>query len=107
VVLRYERTGEPLVRTANLRPYPPYSANNWKQVQFGEAGWRDKVEFIKQEHIDPLLTRSVALINAPPFYVSGMAMHVRREVTLLNKGAWVLGKLEAGYNLATGIGALA
>jgi hypothetical protein len=96
-----------LVRTGDLRPYTPFTANNWKQVQFGEVGWMDKVEFMKKEHIDPVLQRSISLINASPFYVSGMAMHVRHEVGLLNIGGWGAGKANAAYNLATCVGAWA
>ena len=96
-----------LVRTANLKPYTAFTANNWKQVQFGEVGWMDKVEFIKREHIDPVLQRAVTFIGASPFYVDGMAMHVRRDIGILNMAGWGAGKLNAGYNLASCVSALA
>jgi hypothetical protein len=96
-----------LVRTGDLKPYTPFKGSNWKQVQFGEVGWMDKVEFLKREHIDPVLQRSIAFINASPFYVSGMNMHVRHEVGLLNKAGWGAGKANAGYNLGTCLSAWA
>jgi hypothetical protein len=96
-----------LVRTANLKPYTPFTANNWKQVQFGEVGWMDKVEFIKREHIDPVLSKSISFINASPFYIPRMAMHVNYQVTALNKLGWVGEKLTAAYNLASVVGTFA
>jgi hypothetical protein len=96
-----------LVRTADLKPYTPFSSSSWKQVQFGEVGWMDKVEFLKREHIDPLLQRSIAFINASPFYVSGMNMHVRHEVGILGMAGWGAGKANAAYNLASCLSAWA
>ncbi len=96
-----------LVRTPDLKPYSPFASSNWKQVQFGEVGWMDKVEFIKREHINPLLERSVALINASPFYVAGMNMHVRHENGILGMAGWGAGKANAAYNLGTCLSAWA
>jgi hypothetical protein len=93
-----------LVRTGDLKPYTPYAASNWQKVQFGEVGWMDKVEFIKKEHLDPVLQRAITFINASPFYVSGMAMHVKRDMGLLNMAGWGAGKANAAYNLATVVG---
>jgi len=89
-----------LVRTADLQPYTPFTANGWRHVQFGEVGWQDKVEFMKREHINPVLERAISFINASPFYLPGMAMHVSHEVGALNKLGWYGGKLTAVYNLA-------
>lgn len=96
-----------IVRTTDLKPYTPFASSNWKQVQFGEVGWMDKVEFIKREHINPVLERSIALINASPFYVSGMNLHVRHEVGLLGMAGWGAGKANAAYNLGTCLSAWA
>lgn len=96
-----------LVRTTDLKPYTPFTANNWRHVQFGEVGWMDKVEFMKREHIDPVLERAVAFINASPFYIDGMAMHARHNVGELNKAAWYGNKAMAAYNLATCLSAWA
>jgi hypothetical protein len=96
-----------LVRTTDLKPYSPFSSTNWKQVQFGEVGWMDKVEFMKREHINPLLERSIALINASPFYVAGMNMHVRHETGILGMAGWGAGKANAAYNLGTCLSAWA
>lgn len=90
-----------LVRTANLKPYTSFQGVGWRNIQFGEMGWMDRVEFMKREHIDPVLERAVTFINASPFYLNGMAMHVRNEVSLLNKAAWYGSKANAAYNLAT------
>jgi hypothetical protein len=96
-----------LVRTTDLKPYTPFSSTNWKQVQFGEVGWMDKAEFLKREHINPVLERSIALINASPFYVSGMNLHVRHEVGILGMAGWGAGKANAAYNLGTCLSAWA
>lgn len=96
-----------LVRTPDLKPYTPFKASNWRQVQFGEVGWMDKVEFLKREHIDPILQRSIAFINASPFYVRGMNMHVRHEVGVLGMAGWGAGKANAAYNLGTCLSAWA
>lgn len=89
-----------LVRTADLKPYTPFTANDWRHVQFGEVGWQDKVEFMKREHINPVLERAIGFINASPFYIPEMAIHVSHEVGALNKLGWVGNKFTAAYNLA-------
>ena len=94
-----------LVRTANLKPYTSFQGIGWRNIQFGEVGWMDRVEFMKREHINPVLERAVSFINGSPFYLNGMAMHVRHEVGLLNKAAWYGGKANAAYNLASIAGA--
>ena len=94
-----------LVRTADLKPYASFKGIGWRNVQFGEVGWMDRIEFMKREHVDPVLARAVSFINASPFYVDRMAMHVRNEVGLLNQAAWYGGKANAAYNLASIAGA--
>jgi hypothetical protein len=68
-------------------------------VPFGAQGWMYDVEYLKREHIDPILKRAVAFVNASPFYIPGMAMHVKYQPDVFDRLGWYAGKAGAAGNI--------
>jgi hypothetical protein len=68
-------------------------------VPFGAQGWMYDVEYLKREHIDPILKRAVAFVNSSPFYIPGMAMHVKYQRDLFDRLGWYAGKAGGVGNL--------
>lgn len=64
-----------------------------KSVQFGGVGWKYNVQYLKKDHIDPVLERAVDLIQASPFVIPNMAMHVKNT-------SGIFGRIGYGCNVA-------
>lgn len=73
-------------------------------IKFGDPAWRQQVEWVKRDHLDPVLERAAELVYFSPFRVRdsvtrlGMPVHALHNVGGLTRAAQKLSKASFGVD---------